>query len=112
MCAYPGLKADLEGIAAGQADSFKVLRNILADHDTWPRPPESAPRDGTNNWERLSNDLAILRSLALGLQKAVGVWQGIDSAMAEKIAPIAASDAEAESELRILALKCDPQALD
>jgi hypothetical protein len=112
MCSYPAIRASLEKIAAHQTTSFEVLRSILADHETWPRPPEATPREGANNWERLSNDLTILHTLAAGIQKEVAVWQGVDSAVAEKLAPIALEDLDAESELRQLALKCDPQALD
>ena len=112
MCSYPNIRAGLEHIAQGQADSFKILRAILTDRGTWARPPEATPREGTNNWERLSNDLAIMRSIAVGMQKAAGVWEGIDQAIADKLAPIALADNDAESELRAIALKCDPQALD
>jgi hypothetical protein len=112
MCSYPTIKAGLEHIADGQEETFKVLRGILTDRGTWPRPPEATPREGSNNWERLSNDLATMHALAMGMQKAAGVWEGIDQAVADKLAPIAASDDDAEGALRTLALKCDPQALD
>lgn len=112
LCSLGTIKAGLQHVAAQQSEGFKVLRAILADRDTWPRPPEAAPHDGSNNWERLSHDLAILHAIAGGVQKAVSTWQGLDSALAEKLTPIAIADGEAESELRALALKCDPQALD
>lgn len=112
MCSLGTINAGLLQVAAGQSESFKVLRAMLAEHDMWPRPPESAPHEGSNNWERLSNDLAILHIIAARIQKAVSTWQGIDSAVAEKLTPLAIADGEAESALRSLALKCDPQALD
>jgi hypothetical protein len=111
-CSYPNIKGGLERLALNQAESFKALRSILSDHDTWPRPPESEPHEGSNNWERLSSDLELLRTVALGMQKAAGTWEGIDAAIARKLLPIAIADGDAESELRALALKCDPQALD
>lgn len=111
-CSFPNIRAGLEHLAIGQAESFKTLRSILSDHDAWPRPPESEPHEGSNNWERLSSDLELLRTIAIGMQKAVGTWEGVDSGVAEKLLPIAAGDGDAESELRALALKCDPQALD
>ncbi|HKM99651.1 MAG TPA: hypothetical protein VJX23_03990 [Candidatus Binataceae bacterium] len=112
VCEYPAIRSGLETIAIQQSESFETLRTILADRDTWPRPPESAPHDGSNNWERLTNDLTILATLAAGLQKASSMWQGIDSAVAAKLESVAIADLEAESDLRKLALKCDPQALD
>ena len=111
-CSYANLRAGLEGLAIKQSETFKTLRSILADHNTWPRPPESEPHEGSNNWERLSSDLELLRTIAIGMQKAAGTWEGVDSGVAEKLLPIAVSDGDAESELRALALKCDPQALD
>jgi len=112
MCPYGTIKTGLERIAAQQSEGFNVLRRLLADRDAWPRPPQSTPREGSNNWERLSNDLAVLQTISAGIQKASRVWEGIDSATAEKLVPVAIADGEAESQLRALALKCDPQALD
>lgn len=112
MCSIATIKAGLEHVAAQQNEGFKVLRAILADRDTWPRPPETAPHEGSNNWERLSHDLGMLHAIAAGMQKASSAWLGVDSAVAEKLTPIAIADGDAESELRALALKCDPQALD
>ena len=111
-CSYANIRAGLQQLAIKQAESFKTLRSILSDHDTWPRPPESEPHEGSNNWERLSSDLELLRTVAIGMQKAAGMWDGIDSGIAQKLLPIATADGDAESELRALALKCDPQALD
>lgn len=112
MCSYPTIRAGLERLAAGQAETFEALRGILTGRGTWPRPPEASPREGSNNWERLSNDLATLHALAMGMQKAAGIWEGIDQSISDKLATIAATDDEAEGALRTLALKCDPQALD
>jgi hypothetical protein len=53
-----------------------------------------------------------LRHIAVEGQKLTGVWEGIDSAVAAKLQSVALADNEAESDLRKLALKCDPQALD
>ncbi len=112
MCTYATIKAGLQQVSDAQVEGFKVMRGILSDRGTWARPLEAAPHEGSNNWERLTNDLAILRAVAVGMQKAVGVWEGIDRAVAEKLEPIAVADSEAEEDLRALALKCDPQALD
>ena len=112
MCSYGTIRTGLERIAEQQRDGFKVLRSLLAERQMWPRPPESTPHEGSNNWERLNHDLAMLGTVVSGIQRASGVWEGIDSATAEKLLAIAITDGEAQIHLRALALKCDPQALD
>ena len=112
MCSYGTIRSGLERIAAQQSEGFKVLRSLLAEREMWPRPPESTPHEGSNNWERLNHDLAMLGMVVSGIQRASRVWEGIDSATAEKLVAVAIADGEAESQLRALALKCDPQALD
>jgi hypothetical protein len=112
MCPYGTIRSGLERIAAQQSEGFKVLRSLLAEREMWPRPPESTPHEGSNNWERLNHDLAMLGTVVSGLQRAARVWEGIDSATAEKLLAVAIADGEAESQLRALALKCDPQALN
>jgi hypothetical protein len=54
----------------------------------------------------------MLGTLVSGIQRASRVWEGIDTATAEKLLAIAIADGEAQNQLRALALKCDPQALD
>src|SRR5262245_60204356 len=112
MCPYGTIGAGLEHIAEQQSEGFKVLRSLLAERQMWPRPPESTPHEGSSNWERLNHDLAILGLVVSGIQKASRVWEGIDSATADKLLAIALADGEAQNQLRALALKCDPQALD
>src|SRR5215472_2510485 len=112
MCSYGTIRTGLERIAAQQSEGFAVLRRLLADRDRWPRPPEATPHEGSNNWERLNNDLAMLGTVVSALQRAARVWEGIDSATAENLLAVAVADGDAERQLRALALKCDPQALD
>ena len=112
MCSYGTIRTGLERIVAQQSESFKVLRSLLAERQMWPRPPESTAHEGSNNWERLNHDLAMLGMVVSEIQKASRVWEGIDSGTAEKLLAIAIADGEAQSQLRALALKCDPQALD
>ena len=112
MCSYGTIRTGLERIAAQQSEGFKVLRSLLAERQMWPRPPESKPHEGSNNWERLNHDLAMLGTVVSEIQRASRVWEGIDSATAEKLLAIAIADGEAQNQLRALALKCDPQALD
>ena len=111
-CPYGTIRTGLERIAEQQRDGFKVLRSLLAERQMWPRPPESTPHEGSNNWERLNHDLEMLGTIVSGIQTASRVWEGIDPGTAEKLLAIAIADGEAQSQLRALALKCDPQALD
>ena len=112
MCPYGTIRTGLERIAAQQSEGFRVLRSLLADRQMWPRPPESTAHEGSNNWERLNSDLAMLGTVVVGMQRASRAWEAIDSPTAEKLLAVAISDGEAQNQLRALALKCDPQALD
>jgi hypothetical protein len=112
MCPYGTIRTGLERIAAQQSEGFQVLRSLLAQRQMWPRPPESRPHEGSNNWERLNHDLAMLGTVVSEIERASRVWEGIDSATAEKLLAVAIADGEAQTQLRALALKCDPQALD
>ncbi len=110
--ATPNLKAGVQALADREAEHLKRLKTILSARDAWPRPPEPSAHDGNNNWERLGADLALLGALAAGYHRAIAQWEGVDTAVADELAAIAAEDDSLESELRKLALKCDPQALD
>lgn len=112
QCAYPAMAAQIRWLADKQAEHFKTLRAILVDRGAWPRPPADQPREGSNNWERLSGDLAILSAYASGLRRCAIEWEALDREVADTLAQVAAEDVDHESDLRQLALKCDPQALD
>ncbi len=99
-------------IAEREAAHEKALRAMLAERGMWPRPPVSTPHDGSNNWERLSIDLAMLAELAVSLSRASAKWESVDESVANKLMTMSREAYENESELRKLALKCDPQALD
>ncbi|HUY29311.1 MAG TPA: hypothetical protein VMV27_18020 [Candidatus Binataceae bacterium] len=111
-CSYPAMAADLKTLAEKEAAHFKTLRKILSDRDMWPRPPQSEPREGSSNWERLSGDLAILAALAAGLRLCAMHWEAVDQEIADVLGAMATEDVDHESDLRQLALKCDPQAFD
>ncbi|MHB8384270.1 MAG: hypothetical protein ACYDC3_18240 [Candidatus Binataceae bacterium] len=111
-CSYPSMAADLKTLAEKEAAHFKTLRNILSDREMWPRPPEDQPREGSSNWERLGGDLSILSAIAAGLRLCAMHWEAVDQEVADALATIAAEDVDHESDLRQIALKCDPQAFD
>src|SRR5215831_13821108 len=70
MCPYGTIRTGLERIAAQQSEGFQVLRSLLADRQMWPRPPESTPHEGSNNWERLNHDLAMLGMVVSEIERA------------------------------------------
>ena len=111
-CSYPAMAADLKTLADKEAAHFKTLRNILSDRGMWPRPPEDQPREGSSNWERLGGDLSMLSALAAGLRLCAMHWEPVDQEVGDVVATMATEDVDHESDLRQLALKCDPQAFD
>ena len=74
--------------------------------------PELPLHDGSNNWARLSGDLELLGSLAAELRLASVKWESVDEGISNQLRQLANEDAEHESELRKLAMKCDAMALD
>src|SRR5262245_58565621 len=57
-CDFPGLKSAVQTLAATEAVDAGVLRKLLLARDVWPALPQESGREGSNNWARLSSDLA------------------------------------------------------
>jgi hypothetical protein len=112
QCGFVNIRAGVLEIAKREAVQVKALNAILAAHNVWSKLPEAPLHEGSNNWERLSNDLEELRAICGALRGAIAKWEPIDQAVSEKLLAIAMEDSELESRLRQHALKCDPQALD
>lgn len=112
MCAYPNIRAGLEHLAAAEGAHLKTFKDILAESALWPRPPEPVAHEGSNNWERLSGDLALLNALAHRLNRHAIDWEPDDAAMSKRLLDIYGEDRENAYALRDLALRCDPQAID
>jgi hypothetical protein len=112
MCAYPNIKAGLEQLAAKEEAHLKVLKNILADNEMWPKPPEPPAHEGSNNWERLSNDLGTLDELTNLLSRHAINWEPVDAEMSKRLFDVYSEDNDSTYVLRDLALRCDPQAID
>ncbi len=112
LCAYPGIAQGVREVAGKEAGHESALRSILAGEGRWPRPPESAAREGSSNWERLNGDLAMLLALMNELRRHALSWGNADPALAERLTKIADEAGESEADLRQLAAKCDPQAID
>ena len=112
ICVYPNIKVGVHAIAAREAAHVKTLDAILSDHHRWAKLPEAPLHDGSNNWARLSGDLALLQSLLTDLRLAVAKWESEDEKIANTLMQLAIEDDDQEVELRKLALKCDALALD
>ena len=106
------IKPGVEALAEAEAAHVKVLNSILADHHVWAKLPEPALHDGSNNWARLSGDLAVLAGLASDLRLNAMKWESVDEEIVGKLRQLAIEDDDHESELRKLAMKCDALALD
>src|SRR5262249_18715871 len=109
---YPAIAQGVREIAEKEAIHQKEMRAILAERHLWPRPPEQVSHEGSNNWERLSNDLEILLLFARDLHRHAMRWEGENPALCETLMKIADEASDNEYELRRLVAKLDPQALD
>ena len=111
---YPRDRGRRGEIAEKEAAHEKALRAMLSERHLWPRPPEEPPHQGSNSWERLSNDLEILLLWAREMHQHAMRWEGEgeDPALGEALMKIADEASDNEYELRRLVAKLDPQALD
>lgn len=112
LCAYPNIASGLGALAAREAQHARALEVILSEHHVWSKLARPIGAEGSNNWERLSGDLALLLDLRREMNQQALSWEGIDPQFAARLRTIALEDDRSLGELRELALKCDPQALD
>ena len=112
MCRYPQMRIAVEQLAERQAEHLKSLKQTLAERDTWARPPAPPASEGSNDWGRLSGDLNELATIGDLLHRTAIKFEDSDAATAKVLHQIAADDSNYESDLRQIALKCDPQAID
>jgi hypothetical protein len=112
MCSYPTLKTGLERLAMTQAAYADILRELLLDRGAWPTLPQTSVREGSNNWERLNADLALQVRLFRDLNLQIVEWEVVEPQLAARLREFAAEQDKTLADLRDLALKCDPQALD
>jgi hypothetical protein len=111
---YPAIAQGVREIAEREAAHEKTMRAILVEHRLWPRRPQEVPHEGSNNWERLSNDLEILLLFARELHRHAMRWEGEgeNPKLGGTLMKIADGASNDEYELRRLVAKLDPQALD
>ena len=111
-CTYPTLRAGLEELAAGETTQANMLRQLLLQNDVWPKFPSKPLHEGSSNWERLRNDLALQVKILRALQSQFPEWTAIDPKIAERLRESATEEDNHIEQLRDLTLKCDPHALD
>jgi hypothetical protein len=112
MCSYPTLRAGLEELTAAETAQANAIRQLLLHNGVWPKLPNRPPHQGSSNWERLRNDLALQVKILRALRSQLSEWTGIDPQIAERLRESAREEDRNIECLRDLTLKCDPQALD
>jgi hypothetical protein len=112
LCAYPNIAGGLDALAARQAEHAGALDAILRERHVWSKLPRPAGAVGASNWVRISGDLALMLELTREMSRHALHWEGLDPALAARLRTIAIEDDRAVGELRKMALRCDPQALD
>jgi hypothetical protein len=112
LCAYPNIAAGLVALAAREDEHARALDAILSGRHVWSRLPRPMDAEGSNNWARIGADLALLVDLSREMNQQALRWEGIDRPFAAGLRAIAFEDNNNLGELRELALKCDPQALN
>jgi len=112
QCNYPAMKIALERLAAKEAEHAKALADFLAQHHRWARLVELQTREGSNNWERITGDFTILAEASGELGHQATHWNVHDPDIGERFQAIVGEDTAIVAELRKLALRADPQALD
>ncbi|MGH8014344.1 MAG: hypothetical protein ACREQ4_17785 [Candidatus Binataceae bacterium] len=111
LCNYINIKSGLARLAESQDAQVRNMRALLSAHGVWARLPER-PVGGASNWERLSGDLALLVEVCRDLNLCAVEAESIDNQIVTKLREIAAVLDRDGGELRDLALKCDPHALN
>jgi len=111
-CAYPTLRAGLEKLAVAETAQANTMRELLLENGVWPKLAETPPLEGSSNWERLRNDLALQVKILRALHSQLSQWTPIDPDIAEWLRASAKEQDRFIDQLRDLTLKCDPQALD
>lgn len=112
MCSYPTLRASLAELAAAETAHAKDIRQLVLQNGAWPKLAAAPPHDGSSNWERLRNDLALQIKIFRSLNSQFSEWVGVDPQIAEQLRKSATDQDRRIGQLRDLTLRCDPQAFD
>jgi hypothetical protein len=111
-CIYPNIASGLASLAERASDHARALSAMLRERQAWSKLPKAPGADGSNNWERVRLDLALLLELTRAMNRQALQWESVDADFASLLRTIATRDDRDLGELRELALRCDPQALD
>jgi hypothetical protein len=112
MCRYPQMQSAVGKLADRLGEQLQSLKGALADSNAWPRPPAAVAHEGENDWARLSGDLSELATLGDDMHRTAIKFESLEATTAKTLMTIAGQQSDYEAELRKIALKCDPQALD
>ena len=111
-CKYPNIASGLTSLAERASDHARALSAMLRERKAWSRLPEPSEAEGSSNWERMHVDLALLLDLTRAMNRQALRWERVDADFASLLRTIAMRDDRDLGQVRDLALKCDPQALD
>jgi rubrerythrin len=112
LCAYPNIASGLRALAVHEAEHARTLDMLLSERHVWSKLPRPTDAEGSSNWQRVSGDLALMLELSREMNEQALHWERIEPPFAARLHAIALEDNRNIGELRELALKCDPQALD
>lgn len=112
LCSYATMAETLRALAEREAHHAHALDEMLTERHAWSAPPSPLGPAGSSNWQRLSADLALGLELLHDMNQQVFEWERFDPQLAARLRAIELEDDRNLSELREIALRCDPQALD
>src|SRR5271170_4820863 len=112
LCAYPNIASGLGALAVREAEHARTLATLLSERHVWSKLPRPTDAEGSSNWRRASGDLALMLELARDMNEQALHWERIEPPFAARLHTIAIEDNRHIGDLRELALRCDPQAID
>jgi len=112
LCHYVTLRSGLAELTIAETAQANSIRQLLLEHGIGPKVALVPSHDGSSNWERLRNDLALQVKIHRALQAQFSEWSAIDPQIAGRLRESAIAQDRRIEQLRDLTLKCDPQALD
>ena len=112
LCVYPNIAGGLSTLAMSEAEHARTLDTLLSERHAGSKLARQTGPDGSSNWQRVSGDLALMLKLAREMNEQALHWEEIEPPFAARLLSIALEDDRNIDELRKLALKCDPQAID
>jgi hypothetical protein len=112
MCSYPNIRTSLAELAEAENAQANAIRELLLQNGIRPKTPRRPAHEGSNNWERVRNDLVLQTKILRSLHSQFLGWSPVDQQIAERLRQCALEEEQRIEQLRDLTLRCDPQALD